>query len=76
MTLYEYLVNRKVNKRKFAKKCGISESALYKYINLEREPKLAIALRIHRASNKKVLIKDLLMDPQDAELYNKDEDLL
>lgn len=76
MTLYDYLSKYPQEKLEFSRTLGISESALYKYINHERVPKLAIAMRINKITGGKVKFSDMLLDPQEAEIIVNDEDLL
>lgn len=76
MTLYDYLSKFPQEKLEFSRKLRISESALYKYINQEREPKLAIAMRINAITGGKVKYSDMLLDPEEADITVKDEDLL
>lgn len=76
MTLYEYLSKYPQQKIEFARKLRIAESTLYKYINQEREPRLPIAIRIHKLTGGLVGYAEMLTDPEDAEIIVDDEDLL
>ena len=76
MTLFDYLTNFPQKKIQFAEDLCIAESTLYKYIKKEREPKLSIAMRIHGLTNGQVGYNDMLINPQDIDIEEKDEDLL
>ena len=66
MTLYQFLSKNQIEKAQFARDLGIAESTLFKYINQEREPKLAIAIRIITLTKGKVTYEGLLRDEDDA----------
>ena len=71
-TLHQYLSkNPEVNKAKLARTVGIAESSLYKYINQMRNPELAIAIRIVKATKGKVTYEGLLIDPMDGLLTDQ-----
>lgn len=76
MMLFDYFNKYPQKKIDFAQELCIAESTLYKYINQEREPKLSIAIRIHRLTDGKVSYPDLSLDPQEPEIEENDEDLL
>lgn len=76
MTLYEYLSKYPREKLEFSRALRISESALYKYINQVREPKLAIAMRIYTLTDGLVDYSDMLIDPSAGEIEANDSDLL
>ena len=76
MTLYEYLARNQVTKTQFAKDIDISQSALYKYINFERDPILEIAIKIHKASKGKIGYEDMVGSLQDADIEEDLDDLL
>lgn len=68
MTLFEYFSKYSIIKAEFARKLGIAESTLFKYINQERDPRLHIAIRIFTLTEGKVAYVDLLREPQDADI--------
>tara|TARA_R110000782_G_scaffold41860_1_gene95632 strand:- start:2678 stop:2908 length:231 start_codon:yes stop_codon:yes gene_type:complete len=76
MTLYEYLARTQTTKTQFAKDIDISQSALYKYINFERDPILEIAIKIHKASKGKIGYEDMVGSLQDADIEEDLDDLL
>lgn len=76
MTLYEWLSVRQVSRTKMAADLNISLSALYKYINFEREPTLSIAIAIYKYTRGKVGFEDMLKSNNDLDLEYPDEDLL
>lgn len=61
MELHDFLTKTRIPKFKFAKMIRVSKSALYKYINKEREPSLPVAMSIVEASGGMVEYGDLLM---------------
>ena len=76
MTIYEYLARAQMTKTDFARLVNISQSALYKYINFERDPILEIAIKIHKASKGKIGYEDMVASLQVGEKIDDDTDLL
>lgn len=60
MKLREYLAKFRVNKKNLCVDLGVSESTLYKYINMEREPDIQRALWIEAFTEGKVPLKDMI----------------
>lgn len=75
-TIYEYLAMTQITKTQFARDCEISQSALYKYINFERDPTLEIAVRIHLKSKGKITYEGMIASNQVGENIDDDADLL
>lgn len=76
MTLYEYLARYQITKTEFARRVNISQSALYKYINFERDPILEIAVRIHQASKGKIGYENMVASLQEGEMIDELDGLL
>lgn len=64
MRLSEYLQERGITKREFAKRAGINTQTLYNIL-WGREPRLTIACKIIRASEGKISFEELI--PQEIE---------
>lgn len=61
MEISDFLQKTRITRSKFAKMIRVSTSALYKYLNKEREPSLAIAMSIVEASGGLIDYSDLLI---------------
>ena len=61
MEIHDFLQKTRITRSKFAKMIRVSTSALYKYLNKEREPSLAIAMSIVEASGGLIDYSDLLI---------------
>ncbi len=64
MRLSEYLQERGITKREFAKRAGINTQTLYNIL-WGREPRLTIACKIIKASEGKITFEELI--PQEIE---------
>ncbi len=64
MRLSEYLQERGITKREFAKRAGINTQTLYNIL-WGREPRLSIACKIIKASEGKISFEELI--PQETE---------
>lgn len=69
MTIKEYLENSGENVSDLAKRLGVSKVQVYHWVNAEFTPRLVHALRIIKATNGKVALKDLLREPELIQLY-------
>lgn len=71
MKLKTYLKRRKMTLRAFAKKVGITSSAIHYYVTGQRTPQLGIALDIVKATDGEVTLRDLL-DGKAEQVEEKD----
>lgn len=62
MKLKEYFKENCIDLSQFAKKIGVTTVTLHNYLNGKYLPKLGIAYKIEKATQKKVTIYDWLSD--------------
>ncbi len=66
MTLKRWLTRHRVSQSQFARDAGITQSAISKYVNGERQPNIDQALAIERATDGQVSVEEWETDAAKA----------